>query len=408
LKKETFSGKFGVPAPNQKPKKVKMASNTNGIPFACGSLYEHLQKIEDSRKKRGIRYSVASVLLFIILAKLCGQNTPFAIADWVQNHQAVLCEALALPYKRMPHHSTYRRFMVLFGIRLEAELGAFLQSMAATLSYEVIAFDGKTLRGTLTPEDPFGLHLLTAYLPEIGIALKQLPVEKEKENKIVVAPQLLEGLDLQGKIVVGDAMQTQRNISRQILDDRGHYAWIAKDNQKHVRQAIELLFLPEVSKPGMGCPPMDFRSATTTDKQHGRLEVRTITLSSLLNDYLDWPGLSQVFKIERCFTHTRTGKVHQEVHYGLTSLSAALATPQKMLEVLRREWGIENSLHYRRDETFQEDRTRMENKTAARCLAMIHNAVIAILKQQGISIHARARRTFDAYPFRALSILLGL
>lgn len=385
-----------------------MECSPSPIGSANSSLYEHLQKVEDTRKKRGIRYTVASVLLFIILGKLCGQNNPFAIADWVQNHQAILCQALSLPYTRMPHHSTYRRFLVLFGLRLEQELGEFLQNRAATLAYEVISFDGKTLRGTITSTDPFGLHLLTAYLPELGLALKQLPVEKEKENEIVVAPKLLEGLDLHGKVVVGDAMQTQRNLSSQIIGDHGHYAWIAKDNQKHVRQAIELLFAPQVSKPGLGCPPMDFRTATTTDKNHGRLEERTLTLSSMLNDYLDWPGLSQVFKIERRFTNTRTGKVHQETNYGITSLNSGSATPQKMLAVLRFEWGIENSLHYRRDVTFQEDKTRMENKIAARCMAMIHNVVIALLNHQGFSNHAQARRTFDAQPLQALSILVGL
>lgn len=384
-----------------------MECNTNSMAANPGSLYERLQQIEDTRKKRGIRYTVASVLLFIILGKMCGQNNPFAIAEWVQNRQSSLCEALSLPYTRMPHHSTYRRFLVLFGIRLEQELGEFLQQMAARLAYEVISFDGKTFRGTITPEDPFGLHLLTAYLPELGIALKQLPVEKEKENEIVIAPKLLEGLDLRNKVVVGDAMQTQRNLSTQIIE-HGNYAWIAKGNQKHVRQAIELLFVPQTSKPGMGCPLMDFRSATTIDKHHGRLEERTITMSSLLNDYLDWPGLSQVFKIERRFTHARTGTVHQEVNFGFTSLDANRATPQKMLEILRFEWGIENSLHYRRDVTFQEDKTRMENKIAARCFAMIHNVVIALLNQQGFSNHAQACRSFDAQPLKALSLLAGL
>lgn len=273
----------------------------------------------------------------------------------------------------------------------------------------MISLDGKTLCGTITPTDPVGLHLLTAYLPELGLALKQLPGEKEKENEIVVAPKLLEGLDLQGKVVVGDAMQTQRTLSSQIVDlQQGDYVWIVKDNQKHLRQAIQQLFIPQVALPGMGCPPLDFRSAPTISKQHGRLEERTITISSMLNDYVDWPGLSQVFKIERRFTCSRTGKVHQEVNYGITSLNPAEATPQQMLEVLRSEWGIENSLHYRRDVTFQEDKTRMENKIAARALAMIHNVVIALLNHQGFSNHAQAPRSFDAQPLRALSLLLGL
>jgi predicted transposase YbfD/YdcC len=385
-----------------------MNCNTNQITFSNGSFYEHVQNIPDTRKKRGIRYQLSSILLFIVLAKLCGQNTPSAIADWVKNRQTWLCETLSLFYKRMPHHSTYRRILALYSAELESEVEKFLKTMVKDLPYEVIAFDGKTLCGTITPEDPFGLHLLTVYLPELGIALKQLPVEKEKENEIVVAPKLLDDVELKDKIVVGDAMQTQRNLSSQIIDKQGNYVWITKGNQKGVRQAIETLFTPEKPLPGTGCPPIDFRSATTIEKGHGRLEERTITLSSMLNEYIDWPDLSQVFKVERKFTYLRTAKIHKEVHFGITSLSASVATPKKMLKLLRSEWGIENALHYRRDVTFQEDKTRMENKLFARAMATIHNLVISILNKLGFSNHAQARRTFDAHPIQALSLLLGL
>ena len=71
----------------------------------------------------------------------------------------------------------------------------------------VIAIDGKTVRGTITAADPFGLHLLAAYLPGEGMVLMQLVVEKDKENEIVVAPKLLKCLDLRNKVVIGDAMR---------------------------------------------------------------------------------------------------------------------------------------------------------------------------------------------------------
>ena len=80
-----------------------------------------------------------------------------------------------------------------------------------------------------------------------------------------------------------------------------------------------------------------------------------MTVSSLLNEYLDWPGVAQVFKLERRFTnggHRRSGA---EMRYGLTSLSSAAATPERLMEIVRSEWGIENGLHYRRDVTFHED-----------------------------------------------------
>ena len=85
----------------------------------------------------------------------------------------------------------------------------------------VIVIDGKTVRGTITAKDPFGLHLLAAYLPGDGIVLMQMVVEKDKENEIVVAPKLLQCLDLRHKVIVGDAMHTQRQISSQIVEAGG-------------------------------------------------------------------------------------------------------------------------------------------------------------------------------------------
>jgi predicted transposase YbfD/YdcC len=272
----------------------------------------------------------------------------------------------------------------------------------------VIAIDGKTVRGTITAEDPFGLHLLAAYLPGEGMVLMQMIVEKEKENEIVVAPKLLECVDLRHKVVVGDAMQTQRKLSIQIVAAEGDFVWVVKDNQANTRKAIEQLFAPERPRPGFGCPAMDFRSEKTTEKQAGRIEERTLTTSSLLNDYLDWPHLSQVFKLERRVTHLSTGIIETEIQYGLTSLTAEKANPKRLLAIARSEWGIENGLHYRRDVTFQEDQTRMTIKSMARVMAIINNLVISLINHQGYKNHAHARRVFNACPAKALALICGL
>ena len=385
-----------------------MECNTTGFIFDAGSLYHYFQGLLDVRKKRGRRYNLSIILSLVVLAKLCGQDTPYGIADWAKNHKEWLCEVLSLKYSKMPHHSTYRRILANYECELERVVTLFLKQLAEKKQYQLIAIDGKTVRGTITPEDPFGLHLLTAYLPETGIALKHLPVEKEKENEIVIAPKLLASLNLQDKIVLGDAMQTQRALSSQIVDAEGDFVWIVKDNQHNLRQAIELLFAPEKARPGQGCPAQDFQTAKTIDKDHGRLEERTITVSGMLNNYLDWPGVQQVFKMERRFTHSSTGKTHQETQYGITSLPAKEANPERMLALVRSEWGIENGLHYRRDVTFHEDKTRMTRKTIARSMAIINNLVIALLNVQGFSNHAQARRFFDAKPACALALISRL
>jgi predicted transposase YbfD/YdcC len=381
-----------------------------GFVFNVNSLYAFLLKLRDPRKRRGIRYQLAIVLCLFILAKLCGQNKPYGIADWVQARRELLIQALGLQYERLPHHSTYRRILenVVDADELEQLFHDFITQDPQVGQSVVIAIDGKTLRGTISAEDPFGLHLLAAYLPGEGLVLMQMVVEKDKENEITVAPKLLKALDLRQKIVVADAMHTQRNLSTQIVDAGGEYVWIVKDNQPTTRQAIEQLFAPEKPVPGLGCPSMGFASDKTVDKEHGRIEERRITVSSFLNDYLNWPEVQQVFKLERRVTYLASGKVHQEVVYGLTSLQPEEASPERLLEIVRCEWGIENGLHYRRDVTFEEDKTRMKRKSGAQVLAAINNLVVSLLAKQGNSNHAQARRYLDANPNQALAILCGL
>ena len=316
--------------------------------ISMGPLMDYLKRVKDGRKRRGIRYRLEIILTLFILAKLCGQNKTYGIADWVQQRGSYLVEVLQLIYQRLPHHSTYRRILSdeVDGEELEQIVAEYLAQLPRSGQEVVIAIDGKTVRGTITLDDAFGLHLLAAYLPGEGIVLMQMVVEKDKENEIVVAPKLLKCLDLRHKVVVGDAMHTQRQLSIQIVTTGGHFVWIVKDNQANTRKAIEQLFAPEKSIPALGNPVMDFRSAKTIEKQAGRLEERTITVSSLLNDYLDWPYLEQVFKLERRYTNLTTGEVECDVQYGLTSLPAQLASPERLLEIVRSEWGIENGLHY--------------------------------------------------------------
>ncbi len=383
------------------------AREINGQIFSIGSLLTYFAKIKDTRKSRGIRYSLATILVVMVLAKLCGEDKPYGIADWAQMRSEWLIETLNLDYKRLPHHSTYRRVLseVIDGAELEALISEYWGSLPPAGQAVVVSIDGKTVRGTITADDPFGLHLLAAYLPDEGIVLMQMVVEKDKENEITIAPKLLNSLDLRKKIVIGDAMHTQRNLSTQIVDAEGDYVWIVKDNQPNTRQAIELLFAPEKPIPGVGCPPMDFQTAKTTDKSRGRIEERTITVSNLLNDYLDWPYLAQVFKLERRFTYLASGKVYSEIQYGITSLSDEEASPARLLEIIRSEWGIENGLHYRRDVTFQEDLTRMTRKSFARAMATINNLVVSLLNYGGFDNHARARRFFAAHPDKAFDMI---
>src|SRR6266700_308334 len=156
----------------------------------------------------------------------------------------------------------------------------------------------------------------------------------EKSYEITHAPKLLSTLDLRGVVVSGDAMFDQRALSLQIVQANGDYLWTVKDNQEGLREEIEVLFQPHRPRAGPSALPNDFRTATTVEKGPGRLDKRTITVSSLLEDYSTWPALAQVFKLENQRTDA-LGTTKTEVRYGVTSLPASLADPTRLLHLTR-------------------------------------------------------------------------
>jgi hypothetical protein len=203
-------------------------------------------------------------------------------------------------------------------------------------------------------------------------------------------------VNLSRRVVLGDAEQTQRELSVQIIAAGGDYVWIAKDNQPTLHHNIEWLFAPD--RPTvLGLPfPNDFTQARSVDKGHGRLEQREITVSSLLKDHSDWPGLEQVFKLVRQRTECATGERSIQTVYGFTSLSAQQATPARLLGLIRAYWGIESGLHCPRDTTFREDHVRTNSTNSGHVLAALNNLVIGLLRHAGSTNLAEARRALNA------------
>jgi predicted transposase YbfD/YdcC len=267
----------------------------------------------------------------------------------------------------------------------------------------LLSIDGKVLRGTLD-ETQNGTYLLAAYLLNEGIVLMEVALEG-KGGEIPGAVKLLNMVDLRGKVVMGDALHTQRALSVLIVEAGGDYIWLAKGNQSRMEEDIRLWFEPEPI-PGMGRLPKDFETAKEVSKGHGRLEERTLTVSSQVKDFLDWPYLEQVFQLKRRFVSTKTGEVQEQVVYGFTSLSRDRIMPRQLLKKVRSCWGIENGLHYRRDVTLREDRTRMTRGNTPQVMACLNNLVIdLVLTKTDYAYLPRARRYFDARPELAFTLI---
>lgn len=387
---------------------LSIPQDADGLIFDVGSLYARFLDLPDVRKRRGVRYALGVILVAVLLAKLAGQDTPQGIAEWVRLRQTLFIDLFQLKRPTMPHAATYRRVVAQPEIvaRLEQVGRDFLLSAPQAGQSQLVTLDGKKLRGVVPLAAGPGTYLLAVYLPAEGLVLCQVAIE-EKSNEIPAAPQALKTLNLQGKIVTADALHTQRELSQVVVAAGADYVWTAKDNQPTLRRDIAQLFQPETCLPGTSPVITDLRTAATTEKNRGRIETRRLTSSSLLAESADWPHLAQVFQLERSVRVVKTGECRTEIVYGLTSLTAAEASPQRLLELIRGHWGIENKLHWRRDVLLHEDQTRTRSATFGQAIACLNNLVIGLTCRLGWSNLAQARRHFDAHPDEAIKVLLS-
>jgi len=149
-------------------------------------------------------------------------------------------------------------------------------------------------------------------------------------------------------------------------------------------------------------PPPDLTVAETIEKGHGRIETRKIAVSAEAVSHLDWPGLGQIARLER--TRLIGDKSSTEIVYLITSLAPRQAGPERLLELVRAHWAIENKLHHVRDVTMNEDRCRV--RAGARPLAALRNAAIGMIRQRGLSI-PEARENFREDRYDAIKAVTG-
>ena len=368
-----------------------------GFVLEVNALMEQLEQVPDERMARGKRHRLSKVLVMVLLAKLSGEHKPTGIAQWLRLRQRQLVQALDCKHSRTPSMNTIRRVLGQESVcrGLQGVLRHFLHEQYGGQQSVLVVIDGKTLRGTIPKGQTQGVHLLAAYLPAEGVTLLQLPVGN-KENEIVAAPRLLQALDLKRRVLCGDAMFTQREISVQILSQGGDYIWTVKDNQPALKADVAQFFEPPRCTPGWRAPALPETGAQVTRLGHGRLETRTLRLIPDENHYLDWPGLRQVFQLQRRVVEQTTGELSTETAYGLTSLSPDEVTAPQLLEWIQGYWGIENGLHYRRDVSLQEDALRMRNPLQAEVMATLNSFIVGLVRKLGFDNLAAAQRRFEA------------
>jgi len=362
-------------------------------------LIEVLAEIPDFRHPRGRRHSLAAIFALACSAMLCGYRSYTAMAEWGRNYGVHLTRALG--FTRRPPcaatlHTVFRR---VDRDVLEAKVGAWAEGLLAgtPAPAEAMAVDGKTLRGSKKQGAP-AAHLLSVLAPRLGLTLAQQAVA-DKTNEIPVALELLRHVILEGRVVTMDALLTQRSIAQQIVDAGGDYVMMVKDNQPRLHEDITTVF---ALAPVAG----ETRTvAETVDGGHGRIEQRRLQTSDVLVGHSDWPGLAQVFQVERYVILKKTGEVREEVVAGVTSLPPAGADAPRLLALIRGQWLIENQSHWVRDVTFDEDRSQVRCGNIPQVMATLRNTAIGLMRQAGYTNIAAACRRFAAQPALALKLI---
>jgi len=198
-----------------------------------------------------------------------------------------------------------------------------------------------------------------------------------------MAIPILNTIDIEGKDVTADALLTQRKLAEYLVKERhAHYHFTVKGNQRGVLEDLALWF-QDRKQP-------DFVQDTPPD--HGRIEIRKIWTTTELNDYLDFPHVGQAFLIERHSTEKKTGKKSSEIAYGITSRTPEQAHPERLLNVNRGHWTIENSCHYIIDWNYDEDRSRIRTGYGPENITRLRRFAIGVIKSKKVRSVAQKMR----------------
>ncbi len=365
-------------------------------------LVEEFSALEDPRCGGKIEHRLIDILVIAVCAVIAGAESWEDIALYGRSKIDWLGTFLALPHG-IPAHDTFRRvFMLIDTGRFEQCFEAWARSFGAPGEREVVAIDGKTIRGSFDRgREQRPLHVVSAWACDRGLVLGQRQVG-DKSNEITAIPEWLEGLDLKGTIVTLDAMGCQRAIATKILEKGADYLVTLKANQRKKFTAVQELCAASC----FGRSPRRRPVHDAFDEGHGRLVRRRVFVcpqAAALEPLRDWPGL-HVLAVESIRSINGSGKTTADIRY---FLSSSPDHPEILAQAIRRHWQIENGLHWVLDVTFQEDHCRMRERNTVRNFSLLRKIAINLVRRHHTSkASLKGRRKIAAWDNRYMEQVL--
>lgn len=341
------------------------------------SLIDHFSKIEDPRIEAKCKHKLIDVLVITICATICRFDESWeAIEDFGKLKIDWFKRFLELP-NGIPSHDTFRRiFLVIDEKELQKVFYDWISSLRVFIKGETIALDGKTSCGSKDNSlNKKPIHTVSAWANESKIVLGQITVN-EKSNEITAIPELLDLLDVTGCTVTIDAMGTQKEIAKKIIEKKADYVLGLKGNQGNLHDDVKLYIDDQLDN---FLDDKTHQEKKTTDADHGRIETRHYHLFTNI-DWLeqkgDWKGLTGIGVVESIVI--KNDKTSTERRYFITSLDEI----ERFSKDTRGHWGIENSLHWTLDVAFDEDRSTRRKGNAPANSSVLRHIVLNLLKRE--------------------------
>lgn len=383
-----------------------MVIDLNVLDFdSTDGLLARLDRVVDHRKARGVRHGLASILAIATAATLAGARSVAAIGEYAADCPQEVLGRLGAKYhptqRRFiaPHPETFRRALGKIDTdMLDRVVGGWLfdQVRAGLVDEDalvVLAVDGKSMRGARRG-DGRAVHLFSAMVHDRGVVVGQREVD-EKSNEITAFRPVLENLDIDGALVTADALHTQRDHARFLVEEKhADYLFQVKDNQPNLNQALRSMD-PDVFSP----------EHESTSKGHGRIEHRYVRVADI-PDGVDFPHAKQVIVVYRERADLNDVLLSSETSYYITSVDSARGGAEQLGGHVRGHWGIENKVHWVRDWTFDEDRHQFRaTSSTARAVATLRNLAISLLRLAGATNIAAATRWVSRDATRAAALI---
>lgn len=342
------------------------------------TFLKHFEELEDPRlNNHNFRHNLPDILVITILATICGADGWTEINEFAVAKEEWLKTFLSLPHG-IPSHDTFGRvFALIDPSKFESCFCAWIESLEINTDQEIIAIDGKTLRGSGNRrKNKKALHLVSAWAANNRLMLGQVKTE-ERSNEIEAVPRLLNMLDISNSIVTIDAMGCQKSIAQQILDQKADYVLSLKENQASLYQDVANIFaLGEVLK----FKKMLNKRKVEKVHDHGRVETRRYTLISARDPLMfqfRWPGMKGIGMLE--VTRTTNNEVERSKRFFITSLDEDI---DSFMRAVRKHWSIEINLHWSLDVSFREDLNRARAGHSAQNLATVRRIALNLLTQE--------------------------